>query len=237
MTSKIIRKKNKSSKLSPINKGTLIKRAGGKKEPAVKSKSVKRKLVVSKKAPKKVVKKVGTKRIRTKTAKKVSPKRIRAKDEKKVSTKRFGTKAAKKVGTKRIRTKTAKKVSPKRIRAKAEKKVSTKRIGTKAAKKVSTKRIGAVSTLTVDKSEMLDTTVLTSDRIGGPFGVQAGDLQGLSGVEIADSESVEELLEEGNAFEAGVLIGVQAADDADLEAVQTHQVPEDDVPSEYLDND
>ena len=198
MTSKIIRKKNKSSKLSPINKGTLIKRAGGKKEPAVKSKSVKRKLVVSKKAPKKVVKKVGTKRIRTKTAKKVSPKRIRAK---------------------------------------AEKKVSTKRIGTKAAKKVSTKRIGAVSTLTIDKSEMLDTTVLTSDRIGGPFGVQAGDLQGLSGVEIADSESVEELLEEGNAFEAGVLIGVQAADDADLEAVQTHQVPEDDVPSEYLDND
>src|SRR5258708_22221897 len=33
---------------------------------------------------------------------------------------------------------------------------------------------------------------------------QSGDLQGLSNRERADSESVDELIEEGNAFEAGV---------------------------------
>ena len=66
---------------------------------------------------------------------------------------------------------------------------------------------------------------------------QSGDLQGLSGGASADSESVDELLEEGNAFEAGVVMGVEDVGDADLEEVQTHQVPEDDVPAEYLDND
>jgi hypothetical protein len=36
-------------------------------------------------------------------------------------------------------------------------------------------------------------------------------LQGLSNVEGADSESVDELLEEGNAFEADVVMGVEDA--------------------------
>lgn len=66
---------------------------------------------------------------------------------------------------------------------------------------------------------------------------QSGDLQGLSRREDADSESVEELMEEGNAFEAGVVTGVEEADDADEREVQTHEVPEDDVPGEYLDKD
>jgi hypothetical protein len=66
---------------------------------------------------------------------------------------------------------------------------------------------------------------------------QAGDLQGLSRREGADSESVDELLEEGNAFEAGVVTGVEAAEDADESEVHTHEVPEDDVPGEYLDKD
>jgi len=65
---------------------------------------------------------------------------------------------------------------------------------------------------------------------------QAGDLSGLSRVEGADSESVTELLEEGNAFEAGVVAGVEAAD-VDEGEVKTHEVPEDDVPEEYLDED
>jgi len=68
-------------------------------------------------------------------------------------------------------------------------------------------------------------------------GEESGDLQGLSNVEAADSESVDELLEEGNAFEADVVSGVQAADNADEEEVHTHEVPEDDVPGEYLDED
>ena len=66
---------------------------------------------------------------------------------------------------------------------------------------------------------------------------QSGDLQGLSNVESADSESVDELIEEGNAFEADVVAGVERADAADEKGVRTHEVPEDDVPGEYLDKD
>ena len=66
---------------------------------------------------------------------------------------------------------------------------------------------------------------------------RSGDLQGLSGVEGADSESVEELLEEGNAFEADVVAGVEAAGNADEKEVRTHEVPEDDVPGEYLEKE
>ena len=65
--------------------------------------------------------------------------------------------------------------------------------------------------------------------------VQSGDLQGLSNVEAADSESVGELIEEGNAFEADVVKGVEDADDADEGEVHTHEVPQDDVPGEHLD--
>jgi phage repressor protein C with HTH and peptisase S24 domain len=68
-------------------------------------------------------------------------------------------------------------------------------------------------------------------------GDQSGDLQGLSRSEAADSESVDELVEEGNAFEADVVAGVESADNADEKEVRTHEVPEDDVPGEYLDND
>jgi hypothetical protein len=68
-------------------------------------------------------------------------------------------------------------------------------------------------------------------------GDQSGDLQGLTRRESADSESVEELLEEGNAFEAEAVSGVEDADLADEKEVQTHEVPEDDVPEEYLDEE
>ena len=68
-------------------------------------------------------------------------------------------------------------------------------------------------------------------------GGQSGDLQGLSGVEGADSESVQELLEEGNAFEADVVTGVERAGDSSTKEVRTHEVPEDDVPDEYLENE
>lgn len=55
--------------------------------------------------------------------------------------------------------------------------------------------------------------------------------------ERADSESVDELVEEGNIFEAGAVAGVEKADDEDTREVHTREVPEDDVPDEYLDND
>ena len=64
---------------------------------------------------------------------------------------------------------------------------------------------------------------------------QSGDLQGLSNVQGADSESVDELIEEGNALEADVVTGIEDAGGADEREVRTHEVPQDDVPEEYLD--
>ena len=72
---------------------------------------------------------------------------------------------------------------------------------------------------------------------GPRSGEQSGDLQGLSRSETANSESVDELLEEGNAFEADAVSGVEEAEDGEPREVRTHEVPEDDVPEEYLDKE
>jgi hypothetical protein len=68
-------------------------------------------------------------------------------------------------------------------------------------------------------------------------GLESGDLEGLSNIESADSESVDELLEEGNSFEAGVVAGVEDSRNREGQEVRTREVPEDDVPGEYLDPD
>jgi len=85
------------------------------------------------------------------------------------------------------------------------------------------------------RSETVDNVVFEPKGLGARSGGQSGDVQGLSGIERAGSESVEELLEEGNAFEAEVVKGVEDASYADEEEVKTHEVPEDDVPEEYRD--
>jgi hypothetical protein len=41
----------------------------------------------------------------------------------------------------------------------------------------------------------------------------------------------------GNAFEANVVSGIETAGEADGKEVRTHEVPEDDVPGEYLDKE
>lgn len=66
---------------------------------------------------------------------------------------------------------------------------------------------------------------------------QSGDDQGLSDVADADSETVDELLAEGQSFEAGIVKGVEDAPPADEAEVHTHEVPEDDVPPEYIEGD
>lgn len=63
---------------------------------------------------------------------------------------------------------------------------------------------------------------------------QSGDIQQIPNVADADSQSIEDLVEEGNAFEAEVVEGVENAKDPDVAEVTTRQVPEDDVPAEYL---
>ncbi|MGO4879654.1 MAG: hypothetical protein ACLP59_02395 [Bryobacteraceae bacterium] len=59
----------------------------------------------------------------------------------------------------------------------------------------------------------------------------------MSDVAEAGSESVEELLEEGQSFEAEAIGGVEDAPEPDVAEVHTKQVPEDDVPGEYLNQD
>ena len=73
--------------------------------------------------------------------------------------------------------------------------------------------------------------------LGSFTGGQSGDLQGISSRSGVDSESVTELLEEGQTFEAEAVSGVENAADPDVSEVTTHQFPEDDVPEEYQDPD
>jgi uncharacterized protein YbjQ (UPF0145 family) len=73
-----------------------------------------------------------------------------------------------------------------------------------------------------------------SDELSSNSAGQAGDIQQMPNVADADSESVEELAEEGNAYEANAVFGVENAKDPDVSEVTTREVPEDDVPAEYL---
>jgi len=75
------------------------------------------------------------------------------------------------------------------------------------------------------------------DELGPDSAGQSGDIQQIPDAADVDSESVEELLEEGNVFEAGIVQGVENAKDADVSEVTTREVPEDDVPEEYLNDD
>jgi hypothetical protein len=75
------------------------------------------------------------------------------------------------------------------------------------------------------------------DNPGPDSAGQSGDDQGLSDRAEADSESVKELEDEGQFVEADIVDAVENAPDADVSEVHTRQVPEDDVPSEYLDQD
>ncbi len=75
------------------------------------------------------------------------------------------------------------------------------------------------------------------DELGSDSAGQSGDIQQLPGEADADSESVEEAVEEGNAFEADVIEGVEDANTPDVSEVTTREVPEDDVPTEYQNDD
>jgi hypothetical protein len=87
------------------------------------------------------------------------------------------------------------------------------------------------------EGQSVETITLDPKGLGSKSGGQSGDLQGLSDIESADSESVGELLEEGNSFEAEVVKGVEDAPDADEGEVRTHQRPqEEDLPEDFREN-
>jgi hypothetical protein len=138
----------------------------------------------------------------------------------------------------------SKRTAARRVRP-AQKRKASKKLAKKkaAAKNKSLKKATRGKTASARNKETRkkrpgrSETAFSGEVLGPDSGGQSGDLQGLSNVEGADSESVDELIEEGNAFEAGVVSGVEDADNAEGREVHTREVPEDDVPGEYLDED
>ncbi len=121
-----------------------------------------------------------------------------------------------------------------RAKAKGKSKVSTKKKGLKTrgtAKKKNEK-------VNIARSGVSSEAVKYETRgLGAKSAGQAGDTQGLPKIPVGDNDSVEELLEEGQTFEAEILEGVENAGDADKSEVRTRQLPADDVPEEYLEKD
>ncbi len=79
----------------------------------------------------------------------------------------------------------------------------------------------------------------TADQTVSPKGatpaadIRSGDLQGLPDQPQAESESVRELADEGQGFEAALVDAIENAPPADQGEIKTREAPEDDVPPEY----
>lgn len=150
-------------------------------------------------------------------------------------------KASKKKTPKKLAPKKPGKKSPtlRKKPAKKKKTATPKRAAAKtklsSRKKTAPKKARASRKPAAASGPVVDTAAYIREGLRARSGGQSGDLQGLSNQERAASESVDELLEEGNAFEADIVKGVEDAGDEG--EVHTHEVPEDDVPGEYLDKD
>jgi hypothetical protein len=140
-----------------------------------------------------------------------------------------------------------KKASRKKKSSPAPRKKTKKKLNAKATKPRSKTPVRAKKPARVKKSAPRrsrgsESTSRPSEArihqgVGLSTGGQSGDTQGLSKRETADSESVEELVDEGQDYEAEVISGVENALDPDQSEVTTKEVPEDDVPPEYRDQE
>ena len=137
------------------------------------------------------------------------------------------------MATKKKAKKTKKKAAPPR---KAKQKAKNAKSATKPIAKRASKKKAARKRVR-GKANEAELVGFRTKGLGAFTGGQSGDLQGISGAVDADSESVEELLEEGQTFEAEAVAGVENAADPDVSEVRTREFPEDDVPEEYQDKD
>jgi hypothetical protein len=160
----------------------------------------------------------------------------------------------------RLQNMAKKKVAPKKLKKKkpsAAKKVAQKaKVSTRTKKKTvgnakvaARKKIVAKAKVGVEKkaprlaasvskgSQDVETVRLKPKSRVARAGAGSGDLQGISVVEDVDSQSADELLEEGQAFEAGIISGVEDAGNAERSEVITHEVLENDVAKEYDDEE
>ena len=147
--------------------------------------------------------------------------------------------------TRKKQTKTSR-VSAKRVSGRKKPKVTRGKAQTRPNKNKAVKKKAAAKKRSVAKASRASkprNRNQTSNRISAratrkaDSGLESGDLQGLGTLAEADSESARELLEEGNAFEADVVSGIEEAGDKPEREVRPRQVPEDDVPEEYLDSE
>jgi hypothetical protein len=121
-----------------------------------------------------------------------------------------------------------KRAAPKRLAAKKKSLPKKKSPAKKKLVKKATRR----------RAEVINPITPSGRRgLGAASGGQSGDTQGLSRRSYDDSESVEELMAEGQYMEAEAVSGVENAPDADQGEVRTRQFPEDDVPEEYQNED
>ena len=140
-------------------------------------------------------------------------------------------KAAKKAGKKVTRKKAVhSKSSARKLKRKAASKPKPRRASSRAVEPSSGSTSSSLDPRRAGRLRFNDADESARRR-------RIGDLQGISMRDRADSESVGELLEEGQTLEAEAVQGVEDALDADQGEIRTHEVPEDDVPEEYLDND
>jgi hypothetical protein len=131
--------------------------------------------------------------------------------------------------------KSGKKKAASKSRVSAKAKLSANRRKKKAAAKRRTtprRQVGRSRPAEMG-SQNVETVQMKPRALRARAGAGGGDFGGVSTVESVDSESADELLEEGQAFEAGIVSGVEDAPDADHGPVKTREVPEDDVPEEY----
>ena len=144
----------------------------------------------------------------------------------------MATKKAKSPARKRNakpKSKAQQKPKPKPTKAASAKAKSTKKLVV-AGKKNRKARIPG-------RADSIEVVSYGRRGLGARSAGQSGDTQGISAAVRTDSESVEELLEEGQSFEAEVVAGVENAPEPDESEVRTKEVPEDDVPEEYRERD
>jgi hypothetical protein len=132
--------------------------------------------------------------------------------------------------------KAVKKAEKKTVTRKPKKQVKKVKAAAKLALNKASKK-KAVKKRPRGKADSAELAGYQRKGLGSFTGGQSGDIQGISSRAGIDSESVTELLEEGQTFEAEAVAGVENAADPDVSEVVTHQVPEDDVPEEYQDKD
>ncbi len=146
---------------------------------------------------------------------------------------------ASKKGVKKTKKKLKKKAAP-RAKAKVKGKLKVKAKKAVARPKLAVKKTSPKKTVRKRARGRADSGELVNYQrkgLGAIGGGQSGDMQGISARVGADSESVAELLEEGQTLEAEAVAGVENAPDPDQGEVRTRQFPEDDVPEEYREQD